>query len=385
MSDRIESFAGDIEKVQRISIVPSLLEVICRTTGMGFSAIARVTKDRWVACGVRDEINFGLVPGGELEVGTTICDEIRDSGKSVVIDHVAEDALYCNHHTPRMYGIQSYISVPIMLKNGEFFGTLCAIDPRPAKLIEPKIVNMFQLYAELLAFHLQSQETLQEMSKQLDDSIEENKQYQFISHHNLQEPLRKLRLFSDILLEAVNTNNGEKAKEYAVRINNNAQRISMMIRDLSAYSGLNDNKMLYETVDLNKVVSDVCIQLSAQQVVKAGKLPVLSGIVAQMEQLFYQLIHNSIRFAAPDRALQIDISGEEVEMGKRYAAIRIQDNGKGINASELEKVFHLFSHAPSGVGLAYCRKIVRNHGGEIRAASIPGAGTTFTLLIPLEN
>jgi len=385
MPEIIESFASDIEKVQQIAIVPSLLEVICRTTGMGFSAIARVTKDRWIACGVRDEINFGLVPGGELEVGTTICDEIRDSGKAVVIDHVAEDALYCNHHTPRMYGIQSYISVPIMLKNGEFFGTLCAIDPRPAKLIEPKIVNMFQLYAELLAFHLQSQETMLEMSKQLNESIEENKQYQFISHHNLQEPLRKLRLFSDILIDAVDTNKAEKAKEYAVRINNNAQRISMMIRDLSEYSGLNDSKILYESVDLDKVVHDVCTQLSVQEAVTVGPLPVISGINAQIEQLFYQLIHNAVKFAAHERPLQIDISGEEVVLKKRYIAIRVADNGKGIEKQEMEKIFDLFVHIQSGVGLAYCRKIVRNHGGDIEVNSTPGVGTTFTLLLPLKN
>ena len=107
------------------------LEVICRTTGMGFAAVARVTQDRWIACAVCDEIAFGLLPGEELDVKTTIGDEIRDSGRAVVIDHVAESELLHDHHTPRMYGLQSYISMlPIVLPNGAFFGTLCAIDPR---------------------------------------------------------------------------------------------------------------------------------------------------------------------------------------------------------------------------------------------------------------
>ena len=96
-----------------LDVVPTILEVVCRTTGLGFSAVARVTADRWVACAVRDEIGFGLKPGGELEVETTICDEIRDSGQLVVIDHVAEDDAFCDHPTPQMYGFQSYISVPI--------------------------------------------------------------------------------------------------------------------------------------------------------------------------------------------------------------------------------------------------------------------------------
>lgn len=138
---------ADISAVSKIDAVASILEVICRTTGMGFSAVARVTQDRWVACAVRDEIAFGLLPGGELDVKTTICDEIRDSGRAVIIDHVAEDKDYCGHHTPRMYGLQSYISMPIVLPNGEFFGTLCAIDPRSARLNRPEVIGMFRNFA----------------------------------------------------------------------------------------------------------------------------------------------------------------------------------------------------------------------------------------------
>ena len=121
---------------------------------MGFAAVARVTDDRWIACSVKDDIAFGLQPGGELKVETTLCHEIRQSGTAVVIDHVAEDQAYCAHHTPSMYGFQSYISMPIALPNGSFFGTLCAIDPRPARVNTPEIVGMFRMFAELIGFHL---------------------------------------------------------------------------------------------------------------------------------------------------------------------------------------------------------------------------------------
>jgi GAF domain-containing protein len=124
------AFLADIVAVQDIAAVPTILEVVCRLTGMGFAAVARVTEDHWVTCGVRDDIGFGLKPGSELRVETTICHEIRQSGTAVVIDHVAEDAAFRGHPTPAMYGFQSYISVPILLPNGSFFGTLCAIDPR---------------------------------------------------------------------------------------------------------------------------------------------------------------------------------------------------------------------------------------------------------------
>lgn len=152
------SIDDDVEAISQIPVIPTLLEVICRKTGMGFAAVARVTDDRWVACAVRDEIAFGLVPGAELKVETTICNEIRQSGNGVIIDHVAKDAMFATHRTPAMYGFQSYISIPIIRRDGTFFGTLCAIDPKPAKLNNPETIEMFKLFAELIAFHLHATE-----------------------------------------------------------------------------------------------------------------------------------------------------------------------------------------------------------------------------------
>jgi transcriptional regulator with XRE-family HTH domain len=144
----------DIESINHIPGVDKLLEVVCRITGMGFAAIARVTEDRWVACALCDEIAFGLKPGGELKVETTICNEIRGHGRAVIIDHVAEDAVFAWHPTPIMYGFQSYISVPINRPDGSFFGTLCAIDPKPAKLNNPGVIGMFRLFTELISIYL---------------------------------------------------------------------------------------------------------------------------------------------------------------------------------------------------------------------------------------
>lgn len=157
-------FQKDIRHVAQIPIVSKLLDVICQVTGMRFAAIARVTHDRWITCSVLDNIAFGLVPGAELEVKTTICNEIRDEGKMVVIDHVDADPHFCDHHTPKLYGFQSYISMPIFRKDGRFFGTLCAIDPNPNLLNTPSVIGMFELFAELIAFHLQEMERMEFVS-----------------------------------------------------------------------------------------------------------------------------------------------------------------------------------------------------------------------------
>ena len=167
MSVSAESIQADIDAISSIAIVPKLLDVICRTTGMGFSAIARVTDEKWVVCSVRDDISFGIEKGGELILETTICHEIRQSGNGVIIDHVAEDIVFRDHHTPAQYGFQSYISIPIIRRNGEFFGTLCAIDPKPHQLNKVEVIEMFNLFAELISFHLSAIEDLNDSETRL--------------------------------------------------------------------------------------------------------------------------------------------------------------------------------------------------------------------------
>ena len=150
----------DVYAIENIPIISSLLDVICHTTNMGFAAVARVTDKKWVACSIKDTIGVDVQPGGELPLETTICNEIRQSGHAVIIDNVAEDPCFASHHTPALYGFQSYISVPIIKRNGEFFGTLCAIDPKPNKLNTPEITGMFTMFAELIAFHLSSMDDI---------------------------------------------------------------------------------------------------------------------------------------------------------------------------------------------------------------------------------
>ncbi|EJU09479.1 putative two-component regulatory system, sensor kinase protein [Sphingomonas sp. LH128] len=113
-----KALGSDIAAIARIDAVPSILEIACRITGLRFAAVARVTDTSWTACAVRDEIEFGLGVGGSLDLKTTICDEIRDSGQGVIIDHVAYDPVFRDHHTPRQYGFESYISIPILRKDG---------------------------------------------------------------------------------------------------------------------------------------------------------------------------------------------------------------------------------------------------------------------------
>lgn len=150
MADRsIDELARDVAAQGDDDGLRRLLHEVCETTRMGFAAVARVTDSRWITCQVVDRIEFGLDPGDELEIKTTICDDIRRSGAAVVIDHVGEDPAWRTHPVPVLYGFQSYASFPVYLADGSFFGTLCAIDPAPNIVSDPATIAAMRRYADL--------------------------------------------------------------------------------------------------------------------------------------------------------------------------------------------------------------------------------------------
>lgn len=128
-------------------MIRAILVEICRITHTGFAAVARVTEDRWIACQVADELGFGLKPGDELEIETTICKHIRECGSEVVIDHVEADPAWRTHPIPAAYGFQAYASLPIHLTDGTFYGTLCTLDPSPRALSPRATIGVLRNHA----------------------------------------------------------------------------------------------------------------------------------------------------------------------------------------------------------------------------------------------
>jgi GAF domain-containing protein len=126
-----DAFSKEVARQGDDDALRAILRETCRITGMGFAAIARVTEERWVVAQSEDLNSMGLNPGDELEIKQTICDYIRDSGQKIVIDDIRGDPEWRTHPVPVLYGIESYVSLPIFLDDGSFYGTLCAIDPKP--------------------------------------------------------------------------------------------------------------------------------------------------------------------------------------------------------------------------------------------------------------
>ena len=222
--------------LSRIAAVETILEVICRTTGMRFSAVARVTEARWIACAVRDEIAFGVGVGDELPIGTTICDSVRRRQERVVIDNVSQDPVYAAHETPRMYGFQSYISVPITMPDGSFFGTLCAIDPKPASPSDPTTLDMFTLFAELVAFHIDAQERLARGDTALRQELHVAKlreQFIAILGHDLRNPLAAIDAGAHLLAHA---SAEPRVQQVSKRIRTSVRRIASLISDVTDFT-----------------------------------------------------------------------------------------------------------------------------------------------------
>lgn len=147
-----------VAEVQAIGAVPDIMHTLAELTGLRFICVAHVTDAAWTACAIMDRLDFGLKPGDPLDVTTTLCEDVRDTGLAIVIDSVDESPVYKNHPTPLMYGFKSYFSVPLFRPCGAYFGTLCGLDPHPASLSNKTTVTTMRLFAELISKQLKTAE-----------------------------------------------------------------------------------------------------------------------------------------------------------------------------------------------------------------------------------
>jgi signal transduction histidine kinase len=382
-----------VRAVGGIDAVPTILEVLCRSTGMGFAAVARVTDDRWIACSVRDEIAFGLEPGGELQVATTLCREVRQQRETIAIDHVAEDTVYCGHPTPAMYGFQSYVSTPIILKDGSFFGTLCAIDPRPANVRSPEKLGMFKLFAELIGVHLDTMQRLDSSEASLLDerkTAELREQFIAVLGHDLRSPLSAILGYADVL-EATPTN--EFVSRAVAGIQRSSRRMASLIDDVLDFArgrlGAGLDLVLGAGEPLDAVLEQVVAEFRVSN--PGRRIDARFALTApvhcdrsRLSQLLANLLGNALTHGAVDRPVRVSAT----TAGGMFELL-VSNEGEPIPPAALDKLFHPFfrgavrpNQQGLGLGLYIASEIARAHGGSLTAESTPAA-TTFTFRMPL--
>jgi PAS domain S-box-containing protein len=245
------------------------------------------------------------------------------------------------------------------------------------------------------------EESLVQKSLDLEHSNAQLQEFAYVASHDLKEPLRKIGMFSNIILSTDWDALSDSTKINFEKINAAAKRMQQLIEGILDYSSLTA-KVQKEPYPLQQALEEALENLEfkikdSHAHIEYDALPEAPAVAFQMQQLFLNLISNALKFARKGVPPQIRISCREVdgldrlETRSRQIEISIQDNGIGFSKEASDKVFGLFKrlHAKtdyegSGVGLAICKKIVENHGGTIRAASEEGVGTTFSFTLPLQ-
>jgi signal transduction histidine kinase len=394
LGDTAEEIERDIAAIGRIDAVPALLRVICETTGMGFAAVARVTDGSWTACAVQDDIEFGLKPGGQLDVHTTLCKEVRELRVPVVIDKASDDPVYFDHHTPRLYKIESYISVPIVLGGGDYFGNLCAIDPRPARVSEPRVVSLFNLFAQLIALQLDNDRKRElEEAAMLSERATGELREQFIAilGHDLRSPLAAV-VAGGQLLEKLSDDT--RVLSVAQRIRRSAQRMSGLIDDVLDFArgrlGGGFGVALADVDDLGQALRDVVAELQDSHPERRVLCEVSIDRAVhcdrgRVQQLVANLIGNALTHGAPHTPVRFHAITSGTDL-----VLTVTNQGDPIPAESLPHVFAPFwrRNTPGareglGLGLFICSQIVKAHDGSLDVSSSAQAGTTFVARLPL--
>ena len=388
----MEQKTTDIATIGRISAVPAMLQVINEMTGLRFAAVARVTDDSWTACAVLDHLDFGLLVGGELDLTTTLCHEVRSSHVSVVIDKASEDPQYRDHHTPRIYQFESYISVPVFRTDGRFFGTICALDPNPAQLRGSTIQSTMESFARVLSLQIEAEEGLQQAEADLQqerETAELREQFIAVLGHDLRNPLFAITVGAERLLRKY----PDPATDTLVRhMLASGRRASQLVEDVLDFArgrmGSGIPLSMGECLGLEDTLRHVVAEVQnvhPQRLIHAniGNLHGVRGDRERLAQLLSNLVANAIAHGNPEGAVEVRA---RIDAG----AFELTVKNHGLISDEaMPRLFQPYARpanalpqAGLGLGLYIVKQIADAHGGHLEVCSSEHDGTVFTFRLP---
>jgi PAS domain S-box-containing protein len=270
-----------------------------------------------------------------------------------------------------------------------------------SRMDEDHLINLFADITPIKQAQLRMEEYLEELKRK----NEEMEQFTYVSHHDLQEPVRKILIFSDMLRAAEQESLKPSSLDKLERINAAARRMTGALRDILNYASLSKEEQpirVYLSEVVTSVQSDLELLIAEKGAeFRLSELPAVQAVPYQMHQLFYNLLNNALKFSVEGRTPIVSICSRpldpaslaehpELNAAKVYHHIQVMDNGIGFEPANAAKIFGIFqrlhtkeAYPGTGIGLALCKKVVQNHGGKIWADSKTGEGATFHIILPV--
>ena len=386
MHDTVEA---DIAAIARIGAVPLILKTIRQLTGLRFTLVSRVLSDRWVACAVHDELELGLAVGGELDVATTFCSKVRETHAPVVIEHASVDPVYCSHPSPKMYGFESYIAVPLFRKDGEYFGTVCGFDPEPHLVRNEKTIATMKLFSNLITLQLDAEDRHREeiAAERADAGFRE--QFIAVLGHDVRNPLSSIVMGTALLL---GTTTEPAARRTLERIRTSTRRINGLVENLLDLArGRLGGGIVIEVSTVGDIaarVRHVVAEIQASHPDRTMSVTVSHSAPVhcdgeRLEQLASNLLANAIEHGRPSTPIHVTIGGDSDTF-----ELRVANEGETIPEVERARLFHPYFRggqtkktAGLGLGLYIASEIARAHGGHMVVTSVERL-TTFAFTMP---
>jgi light-regulated signal transduction histidine kinase (bacteriophytochrome) len=266
------------------------------------------------------------------------------------------------------------------------------------------IIGAYFVIIKALNRSINLQQSLAQKVKDLNRSNNELEQFAYVASHDLQEPLRKLRTFGDMLQLKEGNGLSPEGKDLILRMQGFAAKMQKLIEDLLTFSRVVNNNHELKEIDLNKVVNDVksniaLINNNRKVILTVPHLPTVMGFDTQLFQLFQNILTNSVKYAKATGDIKIvivcsEVKGDQVpdataDKEEVFYKISVKDNGIGFDSQYAQKIFVIFQrlHGKSeyegtGIGLSICKRVVENHSGYIEANGKPDEGAEFIIYLP---
>lgn len=383
----------DVRQVGAIREVPLILDLCRQITGMGFAAVARVTEDRWITCASLDHLGFGLRPGDELEVESTICHEVRQCQDTIAIPDVEASEAWRDHPTPRRYGFKSYVSVPIVRADGGLWGTLCAIDPAPRPLPSETLAT-FRLFAQLIALELDRQDELEAGRAALAserDTARLREEFIAVVGHDLRNPVAAVGAGLKMLSGRPDE---DRAATLIAGMERSVARMEGIIANLLDFArgrlGAGMEVLAPGPVDLEPVLRGV-----VQEIERVAERPIEAAMdlprpvradPQRLGQLLSNLLGNALTHGAPGTPIRVEAADRDGTL-----RLAVTNQGPPIPEEVRPSLFLPFTRGRDradaqglGLGLYIAAEIARAHRGRIDVES-EEAGTTFALTMPTRH